>query len=226
MKFIKTVARIALLTTAVSVLTPGIAFAADTYPIGPLIHTPIFCIQPDGTLGTCEEEPPTPPALPGGFVWDGVIVDPPIFDPGLIFPTDPGPGVEEPGDEAPAEEPADDAPVVEEPPAEAPHDDAPVAEEPPAEAPHDDAPVAVPSDEEAAPVAATPSAEVIEATTPAGTAPDAVIASGPVEVEDTVAAGPGFETQSQGLPAWMAALGGMFGALALFGAHALGKRDA
>jgi hypothetical protein len=219
MKLIKTIARIALLATTVSVLTPGIALAADTYPEGPLIHMPIFCIQPDGTIGACEEETPPAPTFPGGFVWDGVIVDPPIFDPGLIFPTDPGPGVEEPADDdAPVEEPADDAPADDAPAVEEPHEDAPAVEEPAAEESHEDVPA--PVEEDVAADAADLAAQATE------TESGATASTNPVSDQTALAAAPGVTTQTQGMPTWMAALGGMLAVLALFGAHALGKRDA
>jgi hypothetical protein len=220
MKLIKTIARIALLATAVSVLTPGIALAADTYPEGPLIHMPIFCIQPDGTIGACEEEPPPVPTFPGGFVWDGVIVDPPIFDPGFIFPTDPAPGVEEPADDdAPVEEPADDVPAAEEP-----HEDAPAVAEPAVEESHEDVPAPTPVEEDVATDAAAPVAQAPE--TAAATESGATASANPVSDQTALAVAPGVTTQTQGMPAWMAALGGMLAVLALFGAHALGKRDA
>ncbi|HDL41898.1 MAG TPA: hypothetical protein ENG98_02650 [Actinobacteria bacterium] len=232
MKLIKTIARIALLAVTVSVLTPGIASASDTFPDGPLIHLPSWCINPVGLIELCPEDPEPAPVIPipGDFNWDGIVVDLPIFDPSIIFPVDPGPGVEEPGDDAPVEEPSsepvDDAPVAEEP-----HDEAPVAEEPPAEEPHEDAPAAAPVADESdtvtkSPTAETPTGETIEATATPESTPTADVPSDDATSETSIAAAPVLETETQGLPTWLAALGGMLAALALFGAHALGKRDA
>lgn len=240
MKSMRKLATVALLAVTVAVLAPGVASANEPYPgqtqvsmPDPLGLLPDICVQPDGTIAVCDPYHEPVVTFPGILDLGNLLADPPIFDPGLLFPVDPGTGEEAPDDDTPAEPPAAEEPSdnssegdapVEEPVTEEPHAHAPVTSETPAtEVPASEVPAtdAAPSD-----AASQTTAEAAVETTQS---PEAKQVRGDStdrgSQEADVTALEQLPAESKGFPMWAALLAGFGGAFALFGSYVLGKKD-
>ena len=238
MKSMRKLATVALLAVTVAVLVPGVASANEPYPGQTLIPDPLgllpdVCIQPDGSVALCDPYHEPVVTFPGILDLGNLLADPPIFDPGLLFPVDPGTGEEAPDDDTPAEPPAAEEPSddsaegdapVEEPVTEEPHAHAPVTSETPAtEVPASEVPAtdAAPSD-----AASQTTAEAAVETTQS---PEAKQVSGDStdggSQEADVTALEQLPAELKGFPMWAALLAGFGGAFALFGSYLLGKKD-
>ena len=240
MKSMRKLATVALLAVTVAVLAPGVASANEPYPgqtqvsmPDPLGLLPDICVQPDGTIAVCDPYHEPVVTFPGILDLGNLLADPPIFDPGLLFPVDPGTGEEAPDDDTPAEPPAAEEPSddsaegdapVEEPVTEEPHAHAPVTSETPAtEVPASEVPAtdAAPSD---AASQTTVEAAVETTQSPEANQVNSDSADGRNQAADVIALEQ-LPDQSKGFPMWAALLAGFGGAFAMFGSYVLGKKD-
>lgn len=235
MKLMRKLATVALLAVTVAVLVPGVASANEPYPgqtevfpVDPAGILPDVCFQADGTIAPCDPYHEPVVTFPGIINLGNLLVDPPIIDPGLLFPVDPGTGEEAPDDDTPAEPPAAEEPSddsaegdapVEESVTEEPHVHAPVTPETPAtEVPATDA---APSDaaSQTTPEAAVETTQSPEPKQVSGDSTDGGSQDADVTALEQLPA------QSKGFPMWAALLAGFGGAFALFGSYVLGKKD-